>query len=598
MMDAMKFVVLLGLALTCSSVRAGDEASPLGDPVLERPTLRCVGAYWIIKGDDDADAKVTVEYRKGSMGAWKRGPPLFRVEKGRHVDRKFGGTLEIPEGAWLFAGSLLMLEPDTGYELRLTLGDPDGGQAVKMLRARTRGEPVAPTDARIRHVIPAKGDEEAERGGSGAERDPIRGLPAAVKSARPGDVLLLAQGTYTGPVEINRSGEPGRPIIIRGRSADAVILDGQGSDGERPPAVIGAAKVHDVWLENLTIRNGEHGVTANDSVRIVVRGCRIGGVDYGITCTRNTKGDVEDFFIADNLIEGPSTWPRSKGIENARGIQLTGSGHVAAYNRVRGFADAIDTFNSPRCEAIDFHNNDVSELTDDGIELDFSRRNVRCFENRLTNVFQGISVQPVVGGPVYVLRNALFNVVQEPFKIHNSPSGVLFVHNTVVKNGPPVLVFAREPASNLFMRNNLFVGSSSEDGQPLEGYWWECEPKMAGCDIDYDGFAGGPFEMGLKWNGVRYRTFEEMKSKSPIERNGRRIEAKGLFASGASAPADPNKQFPAADLRPAAGSEAIDAGQALIGLNDGFDGKGADLGAYELGAAPPHYGPREPKGGR
>jgi hypothetical protein len=594
-MDAVKFVVLLGLALACYGVRAGDDASPLGDPVLERPTLRCLGAYWIIKGDDDADAKVTVEYRKGSTGAWKPGPPLFRVEKGRHVDREFGSTPEVPEGAWLFAGSLLMLDPDTAYELRLTLSDPDGGQAVKMLRARTRVEPVPPADARVRHVVPGKGDEEGQRGGSGTERDPIRGLAAAIKSARPGDVLLLAPGTYQGAIEINRSGESGRPFIIRGRSADAVILDGKGSDAGRPPAVIGAAKVHDLWLENLTIRNGEHGISANDSARIVVRGCRISGVDYGITCTRNTKGDVEDFFIADNMIEGPSTWPRSKGIENARGIQLTGSGHVAAYNRIRGFADAINTFNSARCDAIDFHNNDVSELTDDGIELDFSRRNVRCFENRLTNVFQGISVQPVVGGPAYVVRNALFNVVQEPFKIHNGPSGVLFVHNTVVKSGPPMLVLSREPASNLFMRNNLFVGSSSADGGPLEGYWWECQPKMTACDIDYDGFAGGPFQMGLKWNGVRYRTFEEMKSKSPIERNGRRIETKGLFASSASAPADATKQYPPADLRPAAGSGAIDAGQALAGLNDGFEGKGPDLGAFESGTATPHYGPREPK---
>ena len=121
-----------------------------------------------------------------------------------------------------------------------------------------------------------------------------------------------------------------------------------------------------------------------------------------------------------------------------------------------------------------------------------------------------------------------------------------------------MLVLAREPASNLFMRNNLFVGSSSADGEPLEGYWWECQPKMTGCDLDYDGFAGGPFKMGLKWNGVRYRTFDEMKSRSPIERNGKLIEAKGLFASGAAAPPEPAKQYPPADLRPAQGSSAID----------------------------------------
>ena len=79
------------------------------------------------------------------------------------------------------------------------------------------------------------------------------------------------------------------------------------------------------------------------------------------------------------MIEGPSTWPRTKGIENARGIQITGEGHVVCYNRIRGFADAIDTFPSPRCSAIDIHNNELSELTDDGIEMDYSERNTRCF---------------------------------------------------------------------------------------------------------------------------------------------------------------------------------------------------------------------------
>ena len=158
-------------------------------------------------------------------------------------------------------------------------------------------------------------------------------------------------------------------------------------------------------------------------------------VDYGLNAARNTQGTAQDHFIADNLIEGPSTWPRTKGIEDARGIQITGEGHVVCYNRIRGFADAIDTFPSPRCSAIDFHNNELSELTDDGIEMDYSERNTRCFFNRMTNVFQGISMQPVFGGPVYVFRNVMDNVAVEPFKLHNSPSGCLIFHNTSREEG-------------------------------------------------------------------------------------------------------------------------------------------------------------------
>jgi hypothetical protein len=42
-------------------------------------------------------------------------------------------------------------------------------------------------------------------------------------------------------------------------------------------------------------------------------------------------------------------------------------------------------------------------------------------------------------------------------------------------------------------------------------------------------------------------------------------------------------------LRPR--SAAIDKGVELPTITDGFKGKAPDLGAYEFGTAPPHYGP-------
>ena len=58
---------------------------------------------------------------------------------------------------------------------------------------------------------------------------------------------------------------------------------------------------------------------------------------------------------------------------------------------------------------------------------------------------------------------------------------------------------------------------------------------------------------------------------------------------------DPQRLYRPADLdfslRP--GSAAIDRGVALPTINDGYAGKAPDLGAYELGSEPPHYGPRD-----
>jgi hypothetical protein len=375
--------------------------------------------------------------------------------------------------------------------------------------------------------------------------------------------------------------------VWRGAGDGEAILDGRGKAGKRPGRAINAADTHDVWFENLTIRNADYALVAHNAARLVVRGCRIHGAEYGIAATGNDKGAVCDFFIADNVIEGPATWPRTKGIEDARGIQVTGQGHVVCYNRIRGFADAVDTFPSRRCAAIDFHNNDISEMTDDGIEMDYSERNTRCFLNRFTSVYQGISVQPVYGGPVYIFRNALYNVVAEPFKMHNSPSGALMIHNTVVKKGMPLGLWTSATVRNCVYRNNLFVGTSAS-------FAYESTAPMVDCDFDYDGFGGGPWSQFLKWNNVRYATFAEMRQKAPVYRHAVLVDAAGAFASGISQPDDAAKPFDhrSVDLRLQAGSGALDAGAILAGFNDGYAGKAPDLGAYELGAALPQYGPR------
>ena len=122
--------------------------------------------------------------RAGSTGA-----PLFRVERRAHLAEKYGSRLEVPDDGWLFAGSVLLLEPGTAYELRLTLKDPDGGSATRSLKSRTRSEPRVSPRARRRYVVPGSG------GGTGTERDPFRGLEAAQKAAAPGDLFLLGPGS-------------------------------------------------------------------------------------------------------------------------------------------------------------------------------------------------------------------------------------------------------------------------------------------------------------------------------------------------------------------------------------------------------------------
>ena len=60
-------------------------------------------------------------------------------------------------------------------------------------------------------------------------------------------------------------------------------------------------------------------------------------------------------------------------------------------------------------------------------------------------------------------------------------------------------------------------------------------------------------------------------------------------------PADPRPLYKPEDLdfRLTRRSKAVDSGTVLPGINDGFRGRAPDLGALELGAPPPSYGPRQ-----
>src|SRR5688500_5908813 len=133
----LSFLLALAAAGLALAAPAGENAARwVGAPVLEPPTLRSLGVYWIVGGDADGDARVETAYRREGRGEWLGGAPLYRVERGAHT-AEGRSLLAVPEGAHLFAGSLLLLDPDTPYEVRLRLEDPDGGGAEQVLKART-----------------------------------------------------------------------------------------------------------------------------------------------------------------------------------------------------------------------------------------------------------------------------------------------------------------------------------------------------------------------------------------------------------------------------------------------------------------------------
>ena len=536
-----------------------------GEVTVEPATLHSLGVRWPVRGDANADAEVRVAYRRPGEGEWRPALSLFRVHPSRQRE-----AARVP-GGWLFAGSIVGLAADTEYEVRLALADPDGGGEERVLALRTLAEPVAPAGMRVRHVAPGSG-----AGGTGTADDAFRGLAAAESAAAPGDVLLLQPGTYPGRVRLTRHGEPGRPIVYRA-AAGGVVLDGLGGD-----AVVDAQDVRHVWLEGLVFRNARHLVVASGAQRLVVRRSTFEVSRDGLVAQEGAE-PTRGLVVTDNVFRGPSTWPRQR-LEGISGITLTGHGNVVAHNLFTGVADGVHGSERGHLAASDIHDNDIDVCTDDGIETDYAETNVRVFRNRISNCFAGISFQPVLGGPVYVFRNAIYNVQYSPFKLHNDTSGILLLHNTSVRHGIPFRIDNQgEVVADVVTRNNLFLGVMTET--------LVSTGRMLRCDFDADGYSGGQRSFAT-WNRRVYRTPDAARAVLYRTHGARILGATGHFASGAGVPADYRPRAAPPDLRLRPDSAAVDRGVVLPNVSDGYAGRAPDLGCCEAGQPLPVYGPR------
>ena len=530
------------------------------------PTTQSISIEWAIAGDSNNNGVVTVRYRPAGTTTWKAGLALFRIPAGSNNTGSFGSG----NGQWSnkHSGSLFDLDPGTSYEIELTLTDPDGGSTTQTTTAATRAIPQAAATAVTKAVTPAN-------------------FSTMLSGAAPGDILLMGAGNYPA-FTVSRSGSDGKPIVLRGTSVDGVVIQGRVTMDDQKY----------VYLENVTVQGD---VRMHGASNMVVRGCHIqstaGGIDFeiGNAVPRNN-------YIVDNDVVGGATWVDaqlgSDGYNGGEGIQFTGSGHVVCFNHVKGFRDNISLMEYDEAYeqvSIDICNNDIEEATDDGVEADSAMGNVRVVRNRVRNCFDGMSSQPNLGGPTYYIQNVMYNVLYSPFKFHNGTVGDVVLHNTVVKCGDAFGCYAGATWSRAYFRNNLFIGGTG--GGTYGGYGngsgnvLALADADATCSFDYDGLGSiGTNTFAGKIGATRFNSLATLKATT-TEVHAAQVDM-SVFAETVPFPANPYPAKPVVDLHLAPGSAAIDKGVVLVGLNDGFAGAAPDLGAYELGATPPVYGPR------
>jgi hypothetical protein len=545
---------LVGLLSGCISLDQGSKMPiVVGEIEFDPPTIHTVGlSLRILEGGNTSTATVHVAYRQIGSFRWIEAFPLQRVRTDM-----LSAVVRTPFPiAEQFAGSIFDLNANDGYEVKLLVSEGDGRRTLRTGTIYTRAEP--PDNPANPHMVAVDSD---------------RTLAEALSSANPGDVITLRAGTYTWPITLDRNGTVENPIIVRGTSPDRTVLEAIGA----PHGVVILAS--HVVIEDMTIRGSVWGIRIDDADDVVVRHTIIEEVQYGID---GRSGLNRNFYLCDNVLEGNGVnWPdTSSRTWNYEGIVVTGTGHVICHNTLSGFGDALG-LSEPTVipnRAIDFYGNDVLWGGDDGIELDYTERNVRAFRNRLGNVGMGISFQPIWGGPAYAFRNVIYNTANAPYKLNQDPSGFHICHNTSIRSGWAWTQYGTF-ASNFFFYNNLTVGT-------YNGV--DMTPVIQLAHIDYNGWSpDGQFKFTQGWNG-----FKTLQEQSPYEHHGILL-TQPIFEHTISIPPLFAAFMPPIDD---AGlhdrSNAVDAGMLAPNINDHYTGHAPDLGAIERDHAKIQYGVR------
>jgi hypothetical protein len=386
--------VLAGGFPASDTMRAQAPTSPdaiwPGELRIEPPTLINLGFEWFVEGDDNRNASVSVSYRKPGEPAWRPALPLLRLRDER-IYSESRVDVVLPN---MFAGSILDLEPDTAYEARFVMADPDGvrGDTTRVVTVRTRPEPKPYAGGRTFHVYPP--------GHTGARVEPaFEGLMCAYHywcagtdwatsgrpRVRPGDTILVHAGVYqynrheyTNDATVNRTvpldgtyyltadGTPEMPIAIVAAGDGEVVFDGDGNF-----ALFDVKAADYTYFAGITFRNAEVAIAAGTQFAAGARGLsvvrsRFENVGAGVFT--NYSGS-SNFYIADSMFIGRNDpdhligWRGDywAGIAAAGGqpfppkmasyvaIKLYGPGHVVAYNYIANFHDGInvETYGNP-----------------------------------------------------------------------------------------------------------------------------------------------------------------------------------------------------------------------------------------------------------
>ena len=561
-----------------SAVIAYEGVSPVSQPVtgepIAIPTFHALGLYWSPPGGAP-DQTVEVRYRPQGASEWRRAldmrfNPIAEVDRGlpdcrgcmvraNNTNRRELQLTLAGDDLADYRGSIVHLDPATTYEIQLTLAVA-GTSATFTATTWSEDFPVGETIKVGDRVTPLIIDES--------------GSPGAWRLYDGRGATIDVRHQHEACIEIKASF-----VIVRG-----FTLRGAGKPANVPRGTTGAIVIHggqDIVIEECDISdwgrfNAETGFGKNmDSAvysrnrtlaRLVVQHCKV----------HHPAFDTNTWYEPEYPTHPAG--PQGITLYNSAGNNVirynefwSDMDHM--FNDIIGGGSNVGFRGAPGPDS-DIYGNFVSHSWDDGLEIEGGSRNVRVWDNYITQCMMMIGNAPASIGPLYIWRNVVVRSQWQPdfeggyFLKMGYAAGEQWMtghqyvfHNTIFGADeylPTGGLGGGRIAKHTVSRNNILHVREPEH------YSVSDNERNVGNDFDYDLY-NGRIPGGHEANGLRgVPVYAPNTGFGPVLKTGR---------------------FYLAPDSPGAA-----AGEPIPNFTGKFAGTAPDMGAHQRGAPAINYG--------
>lgn len=370
------------------------------------PTMKCIGVYANFSGSGGDSALMEV---RTPGGVWSPGGPIFKDTRASIVTS--AGSVPNP-WANQWRGSILWRNPNTTYEVLVTIFDPDGNVSATQF-ITTLDENIPESTGETVYV---PGDF------------PTVSAAALYLSGSGGTIRITGDIDENAPSNsFSASGIPSNFITIESDPANPGTWRATGGGTDLSDAFLGN-NCNYLRFRNIAFENaGRTFIRLRNSDWIVIEDCTF----RNFRGTRNYQGHIRmddqlgdatnrSWIIRRNKFYQEIPIQAAGGEAFAIYMDNSGGRHMVYGNEIYGgdyLKDGIGGATNSRLYGgpgpdTDIYDNIFWSSWDDAVELDGNGCNLRCWGNRImkdTGNRSNISFAPVGVGPIYVGYNELRN---------------------------------------------------------------------------------------------------------------------------------------------------------------------------------------------